>query len=157
VFFTAVGLVASLAHIASSRADYSRQVLTIDLEAAGYYCGNHSPSHYAASAQQLEEYTQKYGCTGWTYVDTREIAGAVVGSSDEPIGGANLVVLSGDSLALSAATTTAEGHFRLIGVPLRGRYELQARVIGYSTYRRVIDVSEVDELFIRLSRSPTER
>jgi hypothetical protein len=53
----------------------------------GYYCGNHSPSHYATTPTQVQHYRQKYGCSSWTAAHTGAFSGIVVDSSGSPVGG----------------------------------------------------------------------
>lgn len=110
---------------------------------AKFYCGNHTPSHYASDGTKIADLTEKYGCTNWKSVTVGSLSGSIV-SNGEPAIGATITMMDGDGLLLGGATTNAEGFFLLSGVPKEGSYLFNASMVGFSTQSITVNLEDLD-------------
>ena len=109
----------------------------------GFVCGNHEPSHYATSAQQVDNFTEKYGCSIWSYVSNRAINGRLIDSLNEPLAGARIRLTDHLGNTLSTSTTDDEGSFHLEKVPNKGKFSMRV-TLGEETFLdKMINVKEV--------------
>jgi Carboxypeptidase regulatory-like domain len=91
----------------------------------GFYCGNHSPSHYAANAREVQRYSQQEHCSGWSVVARGVVSGAVVDSSGSAVAGLNVQIYTADSVVLGTAVTRSNGRFSIPAAPIGGEYEIR--------------------------------